>query len=213
MFGFQPIPVDDDNIYIPPGGCSILSSSSYGGKTTSHVVTLPTGITIGDNILLIVGSSGATVSGLGAYSLLRSAGSSPILGTYLKTSDGSEGSTITLTTVSTTDVAVVCYRLGCIHYSGNSNGGYGDTLTSNTPTFKSGDVLELLTYACIDGRTSSSFPAGYSESFEGDASGHASSSVVVEAGWKTIAGTGSETPGSIIIDDLVDWVTIVEVFS
>jgi len=202
MFGFQPVPVDEEIII--GGSCSILSSSSYGGKTTSHVITLPTGITIGDNILLIVGSSGAAVSGLGAYSLLREANVSPYLGTYIKTSDGTEGSTITLTTVSTTDVAVVCYRLGCIHYSGNSNGGYGDTLTSNTPTFKSGDVLELLTYACIDGRTTSSLPAGYTENSEANSSGHTGSSIVVEAAWKTITGTGSETPGAITIDDVVD---------
>lgn len=220
MFGFQPVPIETDpSGYDPPpgGSCSILSSSSYGGKTTSHVITLPTGITTGDKIIIGIVHKTYTPTGFTGYSIIRTVdlnnnSSSGTLTTYLKTADGSEGSTLTLTTAGTADVAAVCYRLTCSNISGSTNYGTGTTATSSAPSSVSGNLKELLLLGFLDARKVETFPAGYTENPEVNSSGGTGSSLVISAAWKTITGS-SETPGSISLDGSVDWGTIVEVFS
>lgn len=217
MFGFQPIPIDNDSSGGgPPGGCSILSSSSYGGNTTSHTITLPTGITTGDKILIGIVHKTYTPTGFTGYSIIRSTdlnndSAKGTLTTYLKTADGSEGATLTLTTAGTAHVAAVCYRLTCSNISGSTNYGSSTSATSSAPSSVSGNLKELLLLGFLDARKVETFPAGYTEDDNYNSSGGTGSSLVIHGAWKTISGS-SETPGSISIDDSVDWATIVEVF-
>jgi len=215
MFGFQPVPIDNEIII--SAGCSVLSSSSYGGKTTSHVITLPTGIVTGDKILIGVVYNGYTLDPVTGYSLIRTvdlnnSSVSGTLSTYLRTSDGTEGSTVTLTLSGSDDLAAVCYRLSCSNVSGSTNYGTGTTATSNAPSSVSGDLKELLLLGFLDARKVETFPAGYTENPEVNSTGGTGSSLAISSAWKTITGS-SETPGSISLDGSVDWGTIVEVFS
>lgn len=213
MFGFQPVPMEEA---VGGGTCGILSSSTYGGNTTSHVITLPTGITTGDKILICIVYSAYTPSGFTGYSTIRSvdlnnSSANGTLVTYMKTADGSEGSTLTLTTAGTANVTATCYRLTCSNASGSTNYGSSSSATSTAPSYVSGSAKELLVLGFKDSRKTETFPAGYTENVEYYSSGGSGSSLVVHTGWKSV--TNSETPGTISIDASVNWGTIVEVFN
>ncbi|MCC7334458.1 MAG: hypothetical protein IT422_05160 [Pirellulaceae bacterium] len=221
MFGFQPVPIESDPSGVdPPGGCAILSQSSYAGTGTSHSITLPGGIVAGDKIAIAVAyrDYAAPPSGFGSYTLLRTQylngdSSKGALRTYTKVADGSEGSSIASTTSSSTQVCAIAYRLTCPHEeSGSSSGGFSDTATSAAPSpTVSIDVMQMLSLAFIDGRKLETFPSGYMGYYDSIAPGHTASSLVLSVGWKTDL-SASETPGDISIDDDVYWATAVEVF-
>lgn len=223
MFGFQPIPIESDPSGVDPPdppGCSIISKATYAGTGTSHSITLPSGIAPGDTIAIAVAYRDYTAppSGFSGYTLLRTQylngdSSKGALRTYTKVSDGSEGSSISSTTSSSTQVCAIAYRLTCSHEgSGSSSGGSSDTATSSAPSPPvSADVMQMLVLSFIDGRKVDTFPFGYLEYYDSISPGHSSSSLVLSVGWKTGL-SASETPGDISIDGSVDWATIVEVF-
>jgi len=87
------------------------STTSTAG--TSHIVSLPTGITAGDLLLVCLdkGSTSATVDALAGWTELLDEASANGLYIAYRKADGSEGSTITLTTSASTRSAEITFRI------------------------------------------------------------------------------------------------------
>lgn len=89
------------------------AESSTNTAGTSHVVTLPTGITSGDLLIVMLdkGSTSATVNALTGWTELLDEASANGLYIAYRLADGSEGSSITLTTSASTRSAQIVYRI------------------------------------------------------------------------------------------------------
>jgi hypothetical protein len=121
---------------------------------TSHVINLPTGIASGNLLLLwftMDGASGNAVSTPSGWTLMQTTnvvtnGDFGVL--FCRTADGSEGSTVTITSTGTSQSsAAVCLRItghsGTVESQGTSNpaNAIGIVLTALTPTHASQGLL------------------------------------------------------------------------
>jgi hypothetical protein len=221
MFGFQPIPIETDpsGIDPPPPDCIAVSASTYAGTGTSHNITMPVGIVTGDAIVIVaVYKEWLAAPSFPGFTLLNSQSlnnvlSEGVLRTYIKISDGSEGSSITATTSFSNEMAVVAHRLFCASSSSvGVSGGSGSSATTSAPSPSIPyEVAQMLCLGFVDGTKTATFPSGYDVILNSSSTGSTSSSYNLYVGWKTVS--SSEAPGSISISGSVDWATIVEVFS
>lgn len=92
---------------------SAESSSGTTAGVTSHVVTLPAGITAGELLLVILakGSTAATINALAGWTELLDENSANGLYVAYRVADGSEGASITLTSSAATRSAQIAYRI------------------------------------------------------------------------------------------------------
>lgn len=89
------------------------NESSTNTAGTSHTVSLPTGITAGDLLIVFfaIGSTAATVNALTGWTELVDAGVANGTVILCRTADGTEGASIILTTSASTRDASISYRI------------------------------------------------------------------------------------------------------
>lgn len=90
-----------------------VAESNTTSAGTSHVVTLPSGITAGDLLVVILdkGSTSATINALAGWTELLDEASANGLYVAYRQADGSEGASITLTSSASTRSAQIAYRI------------------------------------------------------------------------------------------------------
>ena len=144
---------------------------------TSHIVNLPTGITAGELlvVLMAIGSTAATVNVLAGWSEVLDASQANDLKVLVRQADGSEGATVTFTTSAATRDASISYRISgalplAIRAPEISAVATGSSTTPNpgtvTPTGGTKDYLWLAAFtrdgeALDDDAWCSAAPAGY----------------------------------------------------
>lgn len=93
----------------------IEGTATYTTDSTiaSHSVNLPTGIQSGNLLIMIfrAGSAVTVSSGPSGWTLLGSRNSNGVTYVWYKTADGTEGSTVTVTTGSSIHAAAISYRI------------------------------------------------------------------------------------------------------
>lgn len=116
------------------------ATSESGTSTTSHTANLPTGISSGDLLIVILGTASG-VSGVTGFTLFSP--TSTGLVAYYRVADGTEGSTVAFTTSGNTRNACNSYRItgytGTPEASASTANSYN--VPSCTPSWGSGDTL------------------------------------------------------------------------
>ena len=152
---------------MPSAGCPVSlngsASSSESSATTSHTVSLPSGITSGELLVVIMTITG----GGGIYASLPSGWTqqygtdhslfilSPTTYVYTKTAGPSEPSTLSITTSGSTVSCHSSYRFtGLFGDITAENKDYGDTTSSFTPSGDCGDMI-FVAWAAYEGTSNS----------------------------------------------------------
>jgi hypothetical protein len=135
----------------------VIQSTSNGATadSTSHTVTMPSGLTAGDLIVVVWCNDGSvTVSSTGFSKPVELNNSAAVSGAILwKVASGSEGASVTFTTSASEPGAYVAYRIsghnGEVEATINGDDGAGDDLTTTwaldplTPSWGAADTLWL----------------------------------------------------------------------
>lgn len=144
------------------------TATSGNASTTTHTVNLPTGITSGELLVMVIrcGLTNITFTVPTGWTAL--VGELDALGTSLvcyRTADGGEGSTVSVTTSGTRTSAAITMRISgwsAIEGAGLSNSGTAGDPASLSPTWGSDDTLWI---AVVTNRTTvviSAAPTNYS---------------------------------------------------
>lgn len=190
---------------------SILSIATTSlGSSTSHVVSLPSGIVAGDKLFVLASFDGyPTVTGEGWDQLVYIGGSYNRLALLFKEADGTEGANVTLTTDKSEDSSFVAWRMSSgtrFLYSTGINGTTAnpDPDALDTSAWGSVDTL-FIAAAGSDGRTFSAYPTGYDTD----------QTTIGDCALASKAGTSSasEDPASFTISSSDQWSAFTLAFS
>lgn len=189
----------------------IVQSSSHGSSgssTTSHSVTLPSGITTGDLLLILIANdkySGSNPSASGwTYEGGQEVGSPPTrnyprMGVLSRVADGSEGSSVTVTTDVAKYASWIALRISGATGVADIQSAILQTTTNPDPpssgTVAASDRLSIaVAMANDETATVSSYPSGYSANQIYEASGD-TTGIAIALATDEITGT-TEDPGS-----------------
>ncbi|MEF3692027.1 MAG: hypothetical protein V3574_03165, partial [Candidatus Moraniibacteriota bacterium] len=148
------------------------NSGNSGGNVTSHTVNLPSGISSGNLLIVSFSNDGSdTVTWPSGWTGLFSTanGTANRLSAAYRIADGSEGTTITVTTSGSQGSAHTSYRITG-HYSGAApavgTAATGSSVNpdspSLTPSWGAEDTLWLSVYGWDSNASNSSYPTNYS---------------------------------------------------
>lgn len=152
------------------------SNGNSGATGTTHVVTLPTGISSGDLLLVFFanqqGAADApaiTTPASGWVQLFtKNQGSGQNLTVFYRWADGNEAATITITIAGNRSSAYACYRVTGADSGINPESGTAAGATSTAPnpptqtvSWGSADNLWIVTYAWRGNVAHATYPANY----------------------------------------------------
>lgn len=157
------------------------NSGNSGANATSHTVTLPTGLTSGDLIIVAFAhdDAGAAVtasvtSPASGWSTLvnnrvaNDAGTTARVSVFYRWADGSEGASITVTTTGSEGSAYATYRISGADTGTNPEATTNAPSSSNSPdppnlapSWGSDDNLFIVAYGWDGNQSHSSYPANY----------------------------------------------------
>ena len=192
----------------------VVQSSSHGSSpsaSTSHVVTLPSGITAGDLLIICIGTSkfagsNATASGW-TYEGGQEVESTPSqhfprMSILSRVADGSEGSTVTVTTDASKYASWIVLRVsGATAFDGLDSSLFSGSDSPDPPAVSgvtsSDNRCFAIALANTETATVSSYCSGYSDSQIYEASSD-STGIAIALCSKTFASTG-EDPGAFLL--------------
>jgi hypothetical protein len=187
-------------------------SSNNAALAASHTVTLPTGITSGDYLLMWFAADKAqtfTVTGwveefyddMERFSLGSGAGA-----LFSRDADGTEGSTVSVGLSNSQEAAWYCWRISghdtttTLEYANNASTSTNPDPPNLTPSWGSKDTL-WLTCACIDNLAITAGPTSWTN-FKAESNGDAN------IGTARLESTNtSENPGTFTSSS-DDWITV-----
>lgn len=198
------------------------TSSQHTSAGTTHTVNLPATIVSGDLLIILFGTPGNTLGSLSATGWTAPSPSSGTarMGFLYRVADGSEGSTVTVTTNSSEKSAHITYAVqnaGTFSAVANdtyflSNAGSANANPdppSISPSAGSGDYLWIAAENNAGTDTVSSYPANYGSDQLNQASGGtggASTKCVIGAATRQLTAT-TEDPGTFTITASQLWCT------
>lgn len=191
----------------------VVQSSSHGSSpsaSTSHVVTLPSGITAGDRLILCIGmskfSGGNAIASGWSYEGGQEIESTPTqqfprMSVLSRVADGSEGSTVTVTTDASKFASWIVLRIsGATAINGLDSSLFFPTDSPDPPAVSgvTSSDNRCFAIAIINDETAtvSSYPSGYSDSQVYEASGD-TTGIAVALCSKSFTGSG-EDPGAFL---------------
>lgn len=174
---------------------------------TSHTVTLPSGITSGDLLLIFIGlqasSTLGTVTGWTKFASAESV--QPTIGWYYRQADGSEGSTVAIGSGASTKAASVAYRITGAQDPATQapQASTASTAASNapdtnsiTPTGGAKDYLWLSAINQINGSITHTAPTNYTNTLTVAGTGGASTTRGTTSVSQRELNSTSEDPGA-----------------
>ena len=183
-------------------------ASSSTGSGTSHTVTLPSGIQAGEFLLIAVAVDGNTTPSItGWQSISNNNGNAVTLALFGRIADGTEGTSVTMTTPSSEATAHRSWRFP----EGTSTDGPANSTGTNTnpnpPSLTPVDGAQdyvWLAISAADRRNHTGFPANYNNTIavNGGSGGQA---VGLGAAEREL-NTSSEDPGTFTIASSDQWV-------
>ena len=219
LIGFGTAPSSET--FVEGGGSSTVvvedtaTSTEDAGKTTSHTVSLPSNISLGDLLIVVFslgGGNGGTVSWPGGWTEIAeidNSGSIKLAVAY-RQADGDEDPTITVTSTEQERSSHTSYRITghddpATQAPELSTGATGDSTApdpdSLTPTGGSKAYLWLAVHAHSQIVTTSGFPTNYSNGISAQG---ASAGTGVGSAERELTGS-SEDPGVFTISGTVKW--------
>lgn len=153
---------------LPTPVIETTSTSSQGSKTSLHSVTMPAGVTSGDELVMIFVEQDGTITLPTGWTQLYNAGSPSTQASLLvcrRTSDGTEGASVTVTTSTGSRSNHIVYRLSG---AGATEASTGATATSTAPNADSltpsGGAKNYMWLVAFGQKnaTVSAFPTSYS---------------------------------------------------
>lgn len=191
------------------------ATSTTTNNSTSHSVTMPTGVESGDLLLVFCGLDGTpTLSATGWTSLVSQAhsGTSDIFHGFYRESDGTEGSAVTFTSSASEKGGCVAYRISGAEDPGTqapeiSTAALGSSTSpdpsSVTPAGGADDYL-YIAVTSANRRSFTGFPATYLGTGSAE-SGSLGTDAGVGFGHLGTTGSTSEDPGAFTIDSTDTW--------
>lgn len=199
---------------------TVATTNTGGGNSNGASIPLPTGISSGDGLLVIVNANGQTVTTPGGWNLLISADmtASSLNGriyAFTRDADGSEGTTLSVSFSGNAKWSSIAYRITGAHTVAN----WGAAATSTTSAAvnqvcdcpnlamgSSADHLWIAFYGALNTFTQTSTPTGYSGLLTSTSTGGGSAnSKSTSASWrKGTTATSSEDPPSVTINSGID---------
>lgn len=189
-----------------------IAATSQGNdavNTTNHTVNLPTGIASGHLLLIFMGMDGNTsITWPAGWSILATdtnAGGDGTLSVAYRIADGSEGSSISVTTAASEAGSYICWRVTGWHGTTPPEAGTPATGTSTTPdppsvTASWGSADNLFIAVTVWGSSStniSGYPTNYSVSQMTDGASNSNIGAIALAGRELAA--ASDDPGTFSI--------------
>jgi hypothetical protein len=129
------VPIGFPEAPIPSSYPVIENTATYqtNSEITNHSVTLPTGITSGDLLLMVFRAGGTqTATTPSGWSLLDSRSSHGVTYVWYRTADGSEGSTVTVTTGGNIRASAITYRIS--NWEGIPTSSFTNSNTNDPPS-------------------------------------------------------------------------------
>lgn len=193
------------------------STSEETSNTTTHTVTMPSGVTSGDLLIALIAvdaASDETITMTGWTSLFSTLATDSETAVFYRVSDGTEGASETFTTSGSEQSTHAVYRIS--GYSGTPEAGTPNTGTSTTPNpsavTPAGGSNDYLYIAVMgsDGSgsgapTVSGYPTGYTGS-QTTLSGTGLGSTVVAMATKQTTASTTDNPDAFTQSGGTDWV-------
>jgi hypothetical protein len=186
-----------------------INSFSSGASSTTSVVTLPTGISSGDLLLLVVGifTIAGSITTPAGWTQLATNGTFETTSIFYRQADGTEGSSVTVTHTSAGCVAL-CYRITgqlaggtpAVSVVVTNNTGASPQSGSLTPVWGAADTLWLSLYSGSATGFATMAPAGFSNL----QIVHAASAGSI-SGAQLGLNTATETPGAFTPNGATTW--------
>lgn len=221
MFGFQPVPDDSGgDTVIPPPHCSMLTSKTTATDGDLHTVSLPTGVSAGDIILIVVSTRDASGAPyfpgytINSSEIFNGDALNGTIQTFTRIADGTEGSTVTGSTMFPIKMVSIAHHISCAYSpSVSKNTGSSSIPSGSSPSpAKFVSVLQMFAVGWRDGSISASaFPSGYTTYYAAGASGSGSNDAGLAVGWAAVYG-GSEAPGAATLSASTKWATITHAY-
>lgn len=158
------------------------ATSAQTTSSTTHTVTLPSGITSGDLLVIFIraGGNSVTINTPTGWTLLTSRSSSGRTSIFYRVADGTEGATRTITTSSSRFSAHNSYRISGVNTSAPISGGFTGSTSINPPNSAPGwGELRILWLAMANTRRTDNTltqPSAYSSPIEATSIGSSSTS-------------------------------------
>lgn len=181
------------------------NSSSEAVGTTSHTVSLPAGITAGDELIVIFGIKRGSITTPSGWTLLHNSGPAPQpeIAIYRKVASGSEGSTVSITTSLSEISNHYTFRLSG---AGATEVGTVATGSSTAPDPTSltpvGGALDYLWIAAQvnNGGSTTGYPTNYTNGAAVEAGGESYVAVA-----RRELNASSENPGAFTLSVSQNW--------
>jgi len=193
------------------------NTSVQSSATNSHSISLPSGIQAGDLLIIFFTYpiSGLANALSGWTKLKEYYGSGDVFGTnvYYRVADGTEGSTVTITTTGNFQSAHASYRI--TGYNGNPEVSTGVTSTGSTtpdpdsltPSGGAKDYLWIAHAGAPGAVTFSAYPTNYGSNQLTIRSNSSGSAATVAVATRNL-NASSEDPGTFTISGSVRWVAL-----
>jgi hypothetical protein len=197
---------------LPPSGdfakLEAISLYQVNTTTTSHSVNLPVGIEDGDKLLMLFrAGTTQTASTPSGWDLLASRDSSGVTYIFTRDADGTEGSSVTVTTGGAIRAAAQCYRFSnCGDFEAEFAGSNTSDPPSITPTWGEADniYLALVTKRRSDGAYTGA-PTNYHTFLRATQTSSTNTNRANTAGaHRHVTSSTSENPGAFSTSGTID---------
>lgn len=192
------------------------ANNNSGGNSTTHSITLPTGISSNDMLLVIFSNDGSatasvTTPATGWTELWTASGGQNRMTCWYRRADGAEASTITATTSSSESAAWTCYRYSGVHTTSNPEAGTagGGSSSPDPPSVTASWGAEDNTFNAQVGNDSNitvtGYPTNYSEGQLTDLYNNATHGCGIGTASRQL-NASSDNPGAFSYSGTDNWV-------
>ena len=217
--GTDDVNVTVRNVVVVSPQVASVTTSTFGTNTTAHAVTMPSSVSAGDLLLMLVTSDGSanqtTPSGWTALFLNQRSGTAVTFSAFTKVATGTEGgTTVNVATSATEQAAAQVYRI--TSWYGNLSGvvtsasATGTNASPNpaslTPSWGAGNTLWIATHAADHNstRSTTAYPANYTNGLHTQS--NTGSSAVHVSSARRAQNAATEDPGTFTMSASDDWV-------